>query len=81
VLARSILTEDLYQIASEIKAFLSFGWQAEWDVQSIKDVGCKHTPIYNIYLRHSLSLHENFQGFVTDGPCSRAYSQSILATI
>jgi asparagine synthetase B (glutamine-hydrolysing) len=27
------------QIASEIKAFLPFGWQAEWDVQSIKDVG------------------------------------------
>ncbi|KAF2826988.1 glutamine-hydrolyzing asparagine synthase [Ophiobolus disseminans] len=26
-------------IASEIKAFLPFGWQAEWDVQSIKDVG------------------------------------------
>ncbi|KAH7079477.1 hypothetical protein FB567DRAFT_571629 [Paraphoma chrysanthemicola] len=26
-------------VASEIKAFLPFGWQAEWDVQSIKDVG------------------------------------------
>jgi hypothetical protein len=27
------------QIASEMKAFLPFGWQPEWDVQSIKDVG------------------------------------------
>ncbi|KAE8830705.1 hypothetical protein PTNB85_07292 [Pyrenophora teres f. teres] len=26
-------------IASEMKAFLPFGWQPEWDVQSIKDVG------------------------------------------
>ncbi|CAN9227763.1 unnamed protein product [Alternaria alternata] len=26
-------------VASEMKAFLPFGWQPEWDVQSIKDVG------------------------------------------
>ncbi|KAI4713642.1 hypothetical protein J4E89_001089 [Alternaria sp. Ai002NY15] len=26
-------------IASEMKAFLPFGWEPEWDVQSIKDVG------------------------------------------
>jgi asparagine synthase (glutamine-hydrolysing) len=30
---------DVEKIASEIKAFLPFGWQAKWDVQSIKDVG------------------------------------------
>ncbi|EUC46178.1 hypothetical protein COCMIDRAFT_36138 [Bipolaris oryzae ATCC 44560] len=26
-------------VASEMKAFLPFGWKPEWDVQSIKDVG------------------------------------------
>ena len=26
-------------IASEIKAFMDFGWKAEWDVQSILETG------------------------------------------
>lgn len=34
-----IRANNLVQIASEAKAFLPFGWQPEWDVQSIKDVG------------------------------------------
>jgi asparagine synthase (glutamine-hydrolysing) len=34
----AILT-TLCQVASEMKAFLPFGWQPNWDVQSIKDVG------------------------------------------
>ena len=36
------------QVASEAKAFLPFGWQAEWDVQSIKDVGwlCDRRTIF-----------------------------------
>lgn len=32
-----------------MKAFLSFGWQPEWDVQSIKDVGwlCDRRTIFH----------------------------------
>lgn len=35
-------------IASEMKAFLPFGWKPEWDVQSIKDVGwlCDRRTIF-----------------------------------
>ncbi|KAI8933075.1 hypothetical protein NX059_009720 [Plenodomus lindquistii] len=35
-------------IASEMKAFLPFGWQPAWDVQSIKDVGwlCDRRTIF-----------------------------------
>lgn len=38
-LSKQLDADALRQIASEIKAFLPFGWQAEWDVQSIRDVG------------------------------------------
>ncbi|KAL6704416.1 hypothetical protein ACN47E_008268 [Coniothyrium glycines] len=54
-------------IASEMKAFLPFGWKPEWDVQSIKDVGwlCDGRTIFKGVQKILPGHYLTFRSFTT----------------